>query len=102
MADLAAYPGKLVWIHHDSGNGKARPRRHRVFSHIQSGYHKWRRTEEARSFRKSAIVPQPYTLDPCSEGNGEEQRRKDSEPREDIAKCLGKKKQPPPIQSIIG
>ncbi|OAP64549.1 hypothetical protein AYL99_00521 [Fonsecaea erecta] len=52
-----AYSGDLLWVHHDAQNRKAGPHRHKVFSHIQSGYHKWRRVEAARSMRKSVVIP---------------------------------------------
>ncbi|KAJ9614615.1 hypothetical protein H2200_002752 [Cladophialophora chaetospira] len=54
-----AFSGDLLWVNHDAKNRKARPHRHQVFSHIQSGYHKWRRIEAARSMRKSVIIPRP-------------------------------------------
>ncbi|KIW79459.1 hypothetical protein Z517_06071 [Fonsecaea pedrosoi CBS 271.37] len=56
-----AYSGDLLWIHHDAKNLKAKPHRHKVFSHIQSGYHKWRRVEVARSMRKAVVMPRSQT-----------------------------------------
>ena len=90
-----AYSGDLLWVNHDPKNRKARPHRHQVFSHIQSGYHKWRRVEAARSMRKSVVTPRPHAA------QGWKGQHSQGAHEHDRTRVEPEDAQQPPIQSIV-
>ncbi|KIX99405.1 uncharacterized protein Z520_04981 [Fonsecaea multimorphosa CBS 102226] len=79
-----AYSGDLLWVNHDAKNRKAEPNRHKVFSHIQSGYHKWRRVEAARSMRKSVVIPRLQSAAIRRRRDAKDTQKKDGEVEFDV------------------
>ncbi|KIW93651.1 uncharacterized protein Z519_06256 [Cladophialophora bantiana CBS 173.52] len=114
-----AYSGDLLWVHHDAKSRKAAPHRHKVFSHIQSGYHKWRRVEAARSMRKSVIIPRLAhgQRGPSRRGQGQDaptdkgardhdrtrikSEEEEEQEEEQEQEQQGEESPPPPGQSIV-
>ncbi|KIW29107.1 uncharacterized protein PV07_04944 [Cladophialophora immunda] len=102
-----AYSGDLLWVHHDAKNRKAGPHRHKVFSHIQSGYHKWRRVEAARSMRKSVVIPRVQAAASQRRRDAKDkevQKRADDDDEYDDdqrARIKSEETQEWPIQSIV-
>ncbi len=90
-----AYSGDLLWVHHDAKSRKAEPHRHKVFSHIQSGYHKWRRVEAARSMRKSVVIPR-FQIAQTRRGR----QAKDAHDH-DRVRTKAEDAEPHPVQSIV-
>lgn len=100
-----AYSGDLLWVHHDAQSRKARPHRQKVFSHIQSGYHKWRRIGAAKSMRKSVVIPRFQTPPPAQRRQPAKDDAQDAQDHDRIHRIKLEQKEEevasPPIQSIV-